>query len=378
MAAGAAGLTQRLHARRRSTRLNGLGDRLRDRLNAFAAEHDLEFCRDRLRLDRRAALHARARCRRVTDVPAAPGAARAAAPAHARARLLVRAARLRRALAAARRARHRRVRGGGRGVPRHRRVSVNESRQLRHSSRKDTFGRAREQIDERNFVLLVPGAAHAQSPPCLRPLRSSCTARRPVRARRDVERRRQPGLRRRRERRRDLHERLRRALQSWRHGSRPHRLDGPVRVGGLDELAVDAARGLDRPGSLLPRPARVDGVGRLAVAGADAMGTTNLASTGGKVALVRDAAELTCGAAAGSCASDSLDRGSRRLRLCNRLRGVRPCAGAQQHDRCATHRAAAAATRTRTRTTSPPSRPLRGTVFHRQPPARAGRCRVHR
>ena len=39
---------------------------------------------------------------------------------------------------------------------------------------------------------------------------------------------------------------------------------------------------------------------------ADATGTTNLASTGGKVALVRDAAALTCGASAGSCASDSL------------------------------------------------------------------------
>jgi hypothetical protein len=39
---------------------------------------------------------------------------------------------------------------------------------------------------------------------------------------------------------------------------------------------------------------------------ADATGTTNLASTGGKIALVRDAAALTCGATAGSCASDSL------------------------------------------------------------------------
>ena len=35
----------------------------------------------------------------------------------------------------------------------------------------------------------------------------------------------------------------------------------------------------------------------------DATGTTNLAATGGKVALVRDATPLTCGAAAGSCAS---------------------------------------------------------------------------
>ena len=36
---------------------------------------------------------------------------------------------------------------------------------------------------------------------------------------------------------------------------------------------------------------------------ADATGTTNLASAGGKIALVRDAAALTCGASAGSCAS---------------------------------------------------------------------------
>ena len=39
---------------------------------------------------------------------------------------------------------------------------------------------------------------------------------------------------------------------------------------------------------------------------ADATGTTNLASTGGKIALVRDAAALTCGAVAGSCSSDPL------------------------------------------------------------------------
>ncbi len=36
---------------------------------------------------------------------------------------------------------------------------------------------------------------------------------------------------------------------------------------------------------------------------AEATGTTNLAGAGGKVALVRDAAPLTCGAVAGSCAS---------------------------------------------------------------------------
>jgi glutamate-1-semialdehyde 2,1-aminomutase len=43
MAAGAAGLT-RVLTDGEIARLNGLGDRLRDRLNAFAAEHEVEFC----------------------------------------------------------------------------------------------------------------------------------------------------------------------------------------------------------------------------------------------------------------------------------------------------------------------------------------------
>jgi glutamate-1-semialdehyde 2,1-aminomutase len=43
MAAGAAGLTQ-VYTASEVERLNGLGDRLRDRLNAFAVEHELEFC----------------------------------------------------------------------------------------------------------------------------------------------------------------------------------------------------------------------------------------------------------------------------------------------------------------------------------------------
>jgi Lamin Tail Domain len=38
----------------------------------------------------------------------------------------------------------------------------------------------------------------------------------------------------------------------------------------------------------------------------DATGTTNLAASGGKVALVRDATPLTCGATAGSCAAGAL------------------------------------------------------------------------
>lgn len=43
MAAGAAGLT-RVLTEAEITRLNGLGDRLRDRLNAFAVERGIEFC----------------------------------------------------------------------------------------------------------------------------------------------------------------------------------------------------------------------------------------------------------------------------------------------------------------------------------------------
>lgn len=43
MAAGSAGLTQ-VYTAAEVERLNALGDRLRDRLNAFAAERDLEFC----------------------------------------------------------------------------------------------------------------------------------------------------------------------------------------------------------------------------------------------------------------------------------------------------------------------------------------------
>ena len=64
----------------------------------------------------------------------------------------------------------------------------------------------------------------------------------------------------------------------------------------------------------------------------EATGTTNLASAGGKIALVRDATALACGATVGSCASAAARRGSRRLRLRNRLRGLRACSGAQQHD----------------------------------------------
>ena len=64
-------------------------------------------------------------------------------------------------------------------------------------------------------------------------------------------------------------------------------LAGSVQPGGyfLVQLASAAAIG-----AALPTP--------------DASGTANLANTGGKVALVRSAGALTCGAAAGSCSAD--------------------------------------------------------------------------
>jgi len=66
-------------------------------------------------------------------------------------------------------------------------------------------------------------------------------------------------------------------------------LSGSVRPGGryLIQLASGGA-----VGAALPTP--------------DATGTSNLAVTGGKVALVRGTAPLTCGATAGSCSSDPL------------------------------------------------------------------------
>ena len=114
MAAGAAGLTQ-VYTAVEVARLNGLGDRLRDRLNGVRGGARPRVLRHRLRVDDRAALHAR---------PGAPDhgspegrrASRAAPLPVARAGLLVRAARFRRAVAAARRGGRRRLRSGGGGV----------------------------------------------------------------------------------------------------------------------------------------------------------------------------------------------------------------------------------------------------------------------
>ncbi len=69
MAAGAAGLTQ-VYTEAEVMRLNDLGDRLRDRLNAFAAERDAAFCATGY--GSLVGLHfARGPIRRKADVPAA-------------------------------------------------------------------------------------------------------------------------------------------------------------------------------------------------------------------------------------------------------------------------------------------------------------------
>ena len=69
MAAGAAGLTQ-VYTAAEVTRLNALGDRLRDRLTRFAAEHDLEFCATGY--GSMVGLHfTRGPVRRITDLPKA-------------------------------------------------------------------------------------------------------------------------------------------------------------------------------------------------------------------------------------------------------------------------------------------------------------------
>ena len=132
--------------------------------------------------------------------------------------------------------------------------------------------------------------------------RRQCVARSPGSGRRD-----QPGLRGRRQRGCRVRERLRRALQPWLRRGRRRQLDDPVRPRCRHGLAGDGALGVDRPGTLLPRLARVDRRRRSCrCPSSDAAGTTNLAASGGKVALVRGAAALTCGAAAGSCSSSSL------------------------------------------------------------------------
>ena len=70
--------------------------------------------------------------------------------------------------------------------------------------------------------------------------------------------RRQPGLRRRRQRRGDVSERLRRALQRRLESRRRLPVDGPVRNRRRNGVAADAALGHGRAWAVLPRPTRID------------------------------------------------------------------------------------------------------------------------
>jgi len=65
--------------------------------------------------------------------------------------------------------------------------------------------------------------------------------------------------------------------------------------------SVTPLSGTIRPGGYYLVKLASGGANGATVPAADATGTTNLAASGGKIALVRDATALTCGASAGSC-----------------------------------------------------------------------------
>ncbi len=111
---------------------------------------------------------------------------------------------------------------------------------------------------------------------------------------------------------------------------------------------------------------------------ADATGTTNLASTGGKIALVRDATALTCGATAGSCASAPLVEDLVGYGSATDYEGAGPAPALEQHDRRAArrrrlHRHERERDRLHRRRAGAAQRGSR-----RQPRARAGRRRARR
>ena len=89
----------------------------------------------------------------------------------------------------------------------------------------------------------------------------------------------------------------------------------PVDVGGWTIQYASAAStswqatplsGTIAPGRYLLVQLASGGTAGVALPAADVTGTTNLAAGGGKVALVRDATALSCGAAAGSCSGNAL------------------------------------------------------------------------
>jgi Lamin Tail Domain len=89
----------------------------------------------------------------------------------------------------------------------------------------------------------------------------------------------------------------------------------PVDVGGWTIQYASAASttwqatpltGTIAPGKYLLVQFASGGTAGAALPAVDVTGTTNLAASGGKVALVRDATALSCGAAAGSCSAGTL------------------------------------------------------------------------
>ena len=141
--------------------------------------------------------------------------------------------------------------------------------------------------------------------PLARPTRLHRLAR-AVRPRGELGRRPQPGLRRRRKRRSDLRQRLRRALQPGQLDRRPDRVDDPVRARRRHELADDSAQRFDPRGPLLPRPARLHGGGRR---GDCRRPTRPERRTSQRPAARSRSSPMrphsSCGAAAGSCSAVS-------------------------------------------------------------------------
>ena len=171
----------------------------------------------------------------------------------------------------------------------------------------------------------------------------------------------------------ELRERLRRALQPRLDRDRRQRLDDPVRVGRRHDMAGDDAL----TGSIAPGRRYLV---QLASAGAvgsplptpDATGTTNLAVSGGKVAVVRDASPLTCGGSAGSCSAvaslaDLIGYGAA---VDYEGSGAAP---ALDSTTAAVRGGAGARTPTRTRPTSRPPSPRHATRRALPPPAVSSR-----
>jgi hypothetical protein len=142
-------------------------------------------------------------------------------------------------------------------------------------------------------------------------------------------------------------------------------LSGSVPSGGYYLVQLASAAAIGAP---LPTP--------------DATGTTNLANSGGKVALVRSATALTCGASAGSCSADPLVADLIGYGSATDFEGS-GAAGALSNTTAAVRGGEAARTPMRTRATSRVRRPHLATrrsqprrAAASRPPAASARTRV--